>query len=60
MARIHLTQGACPVCDMTVSRAVHMHRGLMNEVYSCPDHGRLEYGPRDVPLMALGYTPVAA
>lgn len=59
MARIHLTQGACPVCDHAVPRTVHLVAGLQREVYHCPDDGRLAYGPADVPLEALGAADAA-
>jgi hypothetical protein len=55
MARFILTQGACPVCDRDVTRAVHTDAGIQKEVFQCPAHGRLEYGPGLVPLAAMGH-----
>jgi len=60
MARILLTQGACPVCDDPVPRTVHCIAGLQREVYHCPADGRLEYGPSDVPIAELGLDLPAA
>lgn len=51
MARFHRAAGACPVCDRDVSRIVTPTR----EVFECPSHGRLEYGPGLIPLAALGH-----
>lgn len=53
MARILVTQGACPVCDEPVARTVHRLAGTQRETYHCPTDGRLAYGPADVPLHAL-------
>lgn len=51
MARIQSAPGACPVCSLPAPRAVHA--ASAREVYRCPAHGRLEYGPALVPLGAL-------
>ncbi len=55
MAKFVLSQGACPVCDRDVLRTVHAHQGLVREVFQCPAHGKLAYGPGNVPLEAMGY-----
>ena len=54
MARFTLSRGACPVCDRDVTRVVHVEAGIQREVFQCPGHGRLEYGPGMVPLAAMG------
>ena len=53
MARIVLSEGACPVCAATVRRAVHLAAGAAHEVFLCHNDGRLAYGAADVPLAAL-------
>lgn len=53
MARMALTFGACPVCGDHVPRTLQMAAGLQKEIFHCAAHGRLPYGPRDVPLDAL-------
>lgn len=55
MARFHISRGACPVCDRDVARVVHTTEGIQREVFQCPAHGRLEYGPGNVPLEAMGH-----
>ncbi len=55
MAKFTLSQGACPVCDRDVLRTVHAHQGLVREVFQCPAHGKLAYGPGNVPLEAMGH-----
>lgn len=58
MARIQSAPGACPVCALPAPRAIHAEPA--REVYRCPAHGRLEYGPATVPLAALGAALLAA
>lgn len=41
-------RGACPVCGIEVPRIVASLHGRMREIYTCPDHGALGYGVRDV------------
>lgn len=63
MAKLILSRGACPVCDRDVLRTVNCQSGVTREVFQCPSHGRLEYGPGSVPLEAMGHaqeTAVAA
>lgn len=54
MAKLVLSRGACPVCDRDVLRTVNCQAGVTREVFQCPAHGRLEYGPGMVPLEAMG------
>lgn len=51
MAQFHRAPGACPACDRSVPRLV----SATSEVFICPAHGRLEYGPGRIPLEALGH-----
>ena len=51
--------GSCPVCGIEVPRIVANLHGRMREIYTCPDHGAVGYGVRDVTVtewtqMALG------
>ena len=55
MAKLVLSRGACPVCDRDVLRTVGCQAGVTREVFQCPAHGRLEYGPGMVPLEAMGH-----
>jgi hypothetical protein len=41
-------RGSCPVCGIEVPRIVTSLHGRMREIYTCPDHGALGYGVRDV------------
>lgn len=41
-------RGSCPVCGIEVPRLVTSLQGRMREIYTCPDHGALGYGVRDV------------
>ncbi|HEX9817095.1 MAG TPA: hypothetical protein VGB18_08955 [Candidatus Thermoplasmatota archaeon] len=41
-------RGSCPVCGIDVPRLVTSLHGRMREIYTCPDHGALGYGVRDV------------
>jgi hypothetical protein len=44
-------QGLCPVCGTTVPRVQARWPDGVHELYKCPDHGSIEYGPRTMSLL---------
>lgn len=42
--------GCCPVCGLDVPRLLSRAQGVATELYACPRHGPIEYGPRPVRL----------
>jgi hypothetical protein len=56
-------EGSCPVCGTSVPRVKALWPDGTHEVYKCPDHGSIEYGPRSLSLLedarAPGWRPLA-
>jgi hypothetical protein len=54
MARLTLTTGACPVCDLDVARTVSTVLGMKTETYHCRSHGSISYDPHRLMGTCLG------
>lgn len=44
-------EGSCPVCGAKVPRTTARWNDGVREVYRCPEHGAIEYGPRRLSLL---------
>ena len=45
--------GCCPICDRTVPRLLARSGDAVREMYVCPNHGPIGYGPQ--PLSVEGW-----